>query len=84
MFEGTKWEKKTDDTFTLAIRPGEMEGATFWFRGQAREGVGRGSDEVGEEGVGIREREGRGRDGGGGGARGLAGKTLHLIKIPRS
>ena len=34
MFEGTKWEKRTDDTFTLTIRPGEIEGATFWFRNQ--------------------------------------------------
>ena len=34
MFEGTKWEKRTDDTFTLHVRPGELEGATFWFRNQ--------------------------------------------------
>ena len=34
MFEGTKWEKKSDDTFKLRIRPGEMEGATFWFKEQ--------------------------------------------------
>ena len=25
MFEGTKWEKRTDDTFNLHIRPGELE-----------------------------------------------------------
>ena len=34
MFEGTQWEKKSDDTFKLDIRPGELEGATFWFKNQ--------------------------------------------------
>ena len=32
MFAGTKWERKEDDVFTLKVRPGETDGATFWFR----------------------------------------------------
>ena len=34
LFEGTKWDKKTDDTYKLEIRPGELEGATYWFKNE--------------------------------------------------
>ena len=34
LFEGTKWEKKTDDTYTLDVRPGELEGTTYWFKNE--------------------------------------------------
>ena len=34
MFKGTQWERKEDDVFKLKVRPGELEGATFWFRSQ--------------------------------------------------
>ena len=32
LFEGTKWSRKDDDVFTLTVRPGELEGATYWFK----------------------------------------------------
>ena len=32
LFEGTKWARKDDDVFTLTVRPGELEGATYWFK----------------------------------------------------
>ena len=34
LFEGTKWEKRTDDTYKLDVRPGELEGATYWFKNE--------------------------------------------------
>ena len=34
MFEGTKWEKKTDDTYKLDLRPGELEGTSYWFKNE--------------------------------------------------
>ena len=34
MFAGTRWEKKTDDTYKLEVRPGELDGTTFWFKNE--------------------------------------------------